>query len=316
MKIIVQVDGGAARGYLPLVAMEWLESATKISFNSRTDLLCGTSTGSIICGSLAAGVTASELRRTYEEKTPYLFKKRFILNPFRWAKGMFDRKKFINVINHTLDKYAIKQRGDTRKLKNLDNTYMSTAYDLVDEHTMFFKSDASKDAYLDLTDVIAWSALSAAGYFGAIDAQIAGKWHRFNDGGQGVKNCTLLDCIDETEIRGWDKEECIIISFGCGYPKRGRNYKYVKKWGTFRQAWDYIFGGQTREEVTYDQVRRALARSDRKDNLHIFRLDMELPEKVLDFGYRNVSELHRLSKEYINQRTMRELVNMLREKLG
>jgi patatin-like phospholipase/acyl hydrolase len=200
MKIIVQNDGGAARGLIELIGMHHIEQKVGIDFRKIAALFSGTSTGSLVCGCIAAGVSVFNLLITYTKYIPLLFKGRKFFNPRRWSKGVFDRKPFLKVINETLDKYAVKDNKKGRKLKDLVKPYMSTAYDLVEERTMFFKSMMAKDAYLDLVDVMSWSALSAANYFGAIDAVIREVWHRFQDGGQGIKNCTLLDCIDECEM--------------------------------------------------------------------------------------------------------------------
>jgi hypothetical protein len=317
MKIIVQADGGAARGYFILMGMEHIEGQTNLVFTKHPALLSGTSTGTLICGCLAAKVEANALLAKYTKYIPRLFKKRKIINPRRWSKGVFDRKPFLKVINETLDEYAPEDNKKELRLKDLLLSFMATAYSLDEDRTMFFKSNDPKDGYIKLIDVMAWSALSAANYFGSIAAKVRDVLHVFQDGGQGIKNCTLLDCIDECEIRGWAyQEECIILSFGCGYTKRGRDAKKVKRWGIFKQIKDYLVGGQARDEATFDQIRRAKARAKRNKNLTVFRFDVEISKKMADFDYRNVEGLIKKGTEYCLTQEMENAVIYLKKKLG
>jgi patatin-like phospholipase/acyl hydrolase len=294
MRILLQIDGGAARGYLPVCALEAIEQELGKPILSVTDLMSGTSTGSIITGCLAAGVPVKQIKNMYEKKIPELFKGRFVLNPFRYFKGVFDRDKFVKALKSILEHYGtIDNKFRLYDIKN--TTYMSTAYDLISDRTMFFKSDAVHDAYLSIVDVISWSALSAVYYFGKIKTIVSGKWRVFQDGGQGIKNCTLSDCLDEYEKR-WPTEECLIISLGCGYSNKVNTLKEVEKWGVIDQIKAFL--GQARNESTTDQVRRALDRANRNNKLSVFRIDLAMADKYLDFMFCDMTKLQDLSKKY------------------
>lgn len=312
MKIILQIDGGAARGYLPLCALSKIENEIKKPIISVIDLMSGTSTGSIICGCLSAGIPVKSVKHMYEEKIPALFKPRFILNPFRYVKGVFDRSKFIAVLKSMFNTYSAIDKKN-RMFDIRGTVYMSTAYDLVSDRTLFFKSDSLQDAYLSIIDVISWSALSAAYYFDKMTALVSGKWRVFQDGGQGIKNCTLMDCVDEYEQR-WPNETCTIISLGCGYSKKVNTFNDVKTWGLIDQV--KAFFGQARNESTKDQVRRALHRAERNPKLSVYRIDLGLEEKCLEFTFADINTLKILGDIYCKDKNIQRVIESISSSLN
>ncbi|MCB0654928.1 MAG: patatin-like phospholipase family protein [Saprospiraceae bacterium] len=87
-KRILSLDGGGIRGVLTLGFLERMESILRKQHNNPDLLLCdyfdligGTSTGSIIAGCLAIGMSASEIKKSYLELGNVIFgKKKGVLN--------------------------------------------------------------------------------------------------------------------------------------------------------------------------------------------------------------------------------------------
>jgi patatin-like phospholipase/acyl hydrolase len=69
---ILSIDGGGVRGLLVTVLLQQLEMGLP-GWRDRTDLLAGTSTGGIIALGLAKGLTPTDLRHLYYDKSPAIF---------------------------------------------------------------------------------------------------------------------------------------------------------------------------------------------------------------------------------------------------
>ncbi len=69
---ILSLDGGGVRGLLSAVLLEQLDSRVP-GWRDKVDLLAGTSTGGIIALGLAKGLTPTELRTFYYDKSPEIF---------------------------------------------------------------------------------------------------------------------------------------------------------------------------------------------------------------------------------------------------
>ena len=156
MKKILQIDGGGIRGIIPAVICAAVEEETGRKICEMFDLITGTSTGSIIGGALAAGVEAEKIKQMYVSDGTKLFKKRI---PFPWnlLRVKYARKPFLKMLEAII--------GDV-KMSQLNTRYMATAFNLCSRRTHFIKSWDENDAQFTLSDVISWSALSAAYYFG------------------------------------------------------------------------------------------------------------------------------------------------------
>ena len=153
-----------------------------------------------------------------------------ITNPFytRVFKPKFDREPFIKKFNQIMATATPYKKPDVT-IGDIPNSilFMATAYNLCSYKTEFVKSDDPNCFGLKLSDVITWSALSAAFYFGKVDAPDyqwifrdsdtpPGKKNIpprlplktgavFQDGGQGTQNCTLAFALTEIFSRWNDK---------------------------------------------------------------------------------------------------------------
>lgn len=76
-KRILSIDGGGIRGIIPLCALVKLEQQLQQPIHEHFSFVAGTSTGAIIAGALATGMTAERCLQLYRE----LGKEVFVLNP-------------------------------------------------------------------------------------------------------------------------------------------------------------------------------------------------------------------------------------------
>lgn len=250
MKRGLVIDGGGLKGIIPATVIEHIENKEGKPIYEMFDLICGTSTGSVIGGVLSSGVPGSIIRKLYYETVPGLFTPRNRFLPKNWfIAEKYDRDPFINLL---------KRETHWMKLKNARTLFLTTAFNLCSGRTHFIHSDDTSENTYSMTDVISWSALSAALYFGKIcvgdfkwqyhkpDGQIVNKVGAvFQDGGQGTQNSPVTAAIIEMVSR-WKNEDIDILSIGCGDQDDLITYDKAKKTGVIKQVQSYF--GQARSE--------------------------------------------------------------------
>ncbi|MEY4589364.1 MAG: hypothetical protein RL497_1440 [Pseudomonadota bacterium] len=304
-KIILQVDGGGLLGVTPARVLAELEKQLRAKTNNNLylrdvfNLCCGTSTGAIITGLVAAGVDAENIANFYTKDGVALFNNsknnlltRVFINP------KFKRNDFLNVLDRVLTTSSPYKNADiTLGMLPKTQSLITTAYNLCSHKTHFIKSTDADDANIKLRDVIAWSALSAAFYFGKINVpdfswnqldnstppkRTAMRGAVFQDGGQGTQNCTLDYALTEILANNWgdNGEPIIILSLGTGSPTKNTSYENAKNISDFGQAMKYI-AGQARDESTTIQEMAARYVQLKRPNIKLYRLDYEAKE---DYG--------------------------------
>ena len=75
MKRALVIDGGGLKGIIPAIVCKKIEEREKKPIHELFDLICGTSTGAVIGGTLAAGVSAADIADLYITKVPKFFTK-------------------------------------------------------------------------------------------------------------------------------------------------------------------------------------------------------------------------------------------------
>lgn len=280
MTRILQIDGGGVRGIIPAIILADIEQKVGKPIHEIFDLITGTSTGSVIGGSLAFGVDAAILRDLYLSEVPKLFKRRSLWNPRNWFREKYDRTGF----QEKLQIYLGDQTMSGAKTK-----YMATAFNLSSQRTHFLKSWDESDAKWSIVDVISWSALSAALYFGKINesnydwtfTSAAGDTENktgasFQDGGQGINNCTLGFDLDECLANDW-RDDVFIFSIGTGQVEMYMPYSKTAKTGYVKQMIDFIF--QARDESVKSQFLAAKYVTDHRNDYNLCRLDVSITKK-------------------------------------
>lgn len=255
MKRVLVIDGGGMKGIIPAFVVEAIESKEGRSCYNIFDLICGTSTGSVIGGVLAAGVHGDIIRKLYCETVPKLFTPRNRFNPLTWNKPeKYDRQPFIDEID---------RRINCCKFSDCKTLFLTTAFNLCSNRTHFLHSDDPTENYYGLSSVISWSALSAALYFGKIcvadypwkhftpAGEVVKKVGAvFHDGGQGTQNSPVTAAIIEA-IGRWPGEEIEILSIGCGDQDIIVDYEKARKTTFVRQIASFF--GQARTESSVVQ---------------------------------------------------------------
>lgn len=282
MKRALVIDGGGLKGIIPATVCKKIEEKEGKAICKVFDLICGTSTGSVIGGTLAAGVKAANIAELYITKVPKFFTKRNRLLPKNWGKPEFyDRVPFM---------VELGEQTQYVSLSDVKTLFVSTAFNLCSKRTHFIHSDDPCENIYSLTDVISWSALSAALYFGKIcvpgfiwshftpeGEEIRREGAVFQDGGQGTQNSPVTVAVYEM-LRRWRNEDMEVISLGCGDQDPLMDYKQAAKTGIISQIKSYL--GQARNESGIIQHIGAEALDACWNNFSFRRLNCTIPEKI------------------------------------
>jgi hypothetical protein len=181
MKTILCVDGGGIRGIIPLACLVQLEKQEGKPASDLFDMVAGTSTGAIIAGGIALGLSARGLLALYRD----LARKAFQRLPW-W-------QVLLNLGNHRYSNAFIAQQleeiGALRQLNELTKDVLITAKNMDSSRTDFFVRDGpgntSSWGTISLKDAIL-ASIAAPTYFPAHQAQVRGEKFTWVDGGVGV----------------------------------------------------------------------------------------------------------------------------------
>ena len=224
--IAIAIDGGGMRGVIPIRALMKLESVMGIPLSQMAGLVAGTSTGSIICAGLAAGLGAGQMFQLYQELGKSVFRRSLRSLVWPLTRYRYPAKPLRIALQEALGNLRMGELWDNNG-PNMD--LVITAYDLTLNRTRFIKP--WKPEYADWPLVDALLASSAVPtYFPVVDG-------RYVDGGVGsYSNPCYVAAYEARFCLGWKPEETTLISLGTG---RARNGMLPGKANSFR-AWDWI----------------------------------------------------------------------------
>jgi len=272
MKRILVLDGGGAKGLIPLSVLKVLEKTISKRTAQEFDLIVGSSVGAVGGGLLSSGrISAGTLRDTMYSSMFDIFKKRFripLLQP------IYSRKP----IQDLLDTYILGMR-----MKQCATKFMATSVDIAqDGRTHFFKSWENKDGELNLTDVVLRSG-AAPLYFGTmVDEETKRVWM---DGGCGSMNAPIMQAFVESMRQDWlFKEHVHVLSLGCGQAKQGVGFSKAKNFKNIRQVLTYmnpIEGGIARTEIAKLQEEWMSTFCENRLEVSFQRIEMyDMPKKI------------------------------------
>lgn len=213
-RFLLSVDGGGIRGVIPATVLRKLEEQTGKPARETFDFLAGTSTGAIIAGGLAAGISAARIRNIYLERAPEIFSGNSTINFIqRVVRGhMYSTKKLNDVL--------AEEAGDARDWTFSDSPVdlLVTAKAVKDGEPWYFVKDdrrhERKTAGFNIVDCVTASC-AAPTYFKPWPIEPIGD---LVDGGVGVAGNPVyqaaIEAFDYAE--GYTPEETTIVSLGTG----------------------------------------------------------------------------------------------------
>ena len=230
---ILSIDGGGIRGIIPAKFLEELENQIQIvepnkKLYEHFDLICGTSTGSILAIGIALGIPAKELVEFYKVNAKSIFP--------RWYLKVLPRKSRVlvtsiysnDVLREKLkEAYTAANNGKEPLINDLKTSVCIPTFNGGMGEINVLKTkhhdDYTKDYKLPAHEV-ALSSASAPVYFPPNSFNYSnelGSGHYVNmiDGGIFANNPALIGLLEATDKLGYDFADISIVSVGTGKGK-------------------------------------------------------------------------------------------------
>ena len=211
-RALLSIDGGGIRGIIPLCALIELEKQIGKKAREVFSFIAGTSTGAIITGGLAAGLSAEEILQLYQALGTKVFQ--FDLPGFVFSLGSFRyRSKPLAEMMRPYFKDVV--------LNDLPVDVMVTATRVSDGKPWYFVRDnpcnAGVTGKMTLVDCVTASA-AAPTYFEPYDVPGVGP---SVDGGVGIAGNPIYQaCVEAfyySTPGSYIPAETLVVSLGTGY---------------------------------------------------------------------------------------------------
>jgi uncharacterized protein len=243
---ILTIDGGGIRGIIPAIWLDQFEGELNEKGKSlRTcfDLICGTSTGSILAAAICSGISMSEIISLFEEKGPRIFQ--------GGPKGIsiFNSKR-AKYNSYSLSK-ALSDKLENRQVHDAYPDICIPAYDIENRRSVLFRSYDRPTR-----DVALWQACLASSaaptFFPPVDLKIGKARHIFVDGGVVANNpcaVAIAEAIGIRKLQSLTPDlDVSIISLGTGGSTRNLASRGKRPAGWFDWApsiLDVMFDGSS-----------------------------------------------------------------------
>jgi uncharacterized protein len=211
-RILLSIDGGGIRGIIPLCMLVELEKQTGRAARDVFSFMAGTSTGSIIAGGLAVGLSAEHMLDLYQQ----LGTKVFNLDVWGFITNLGSFRYRTKPLATLLQSYY----GDVA-LNDLPVDVLLPATRVSDGKAWYFVRDnpcnGSRTGTLKLVDCVAASS-AAPTYFDPWDVPTVGPCV---DGGVGIAGNPIYQaCVEAfyySEPGKYNPADTIVVSLGTGH---------------------------------------------------------------------------------------------------
>ncbi len=223
--LAIAIDGGGIRGVMVTKALTMLEAELGQPLYESARLYAGTSTGSIISASLAAGFTAQQIHDLYLRLGSVIFRPSWRTVFFPLTRYRYPSKPLEKALHDQLGDRKMKDYWKDLALRDV----VITSFDVLQNATCFIKP--WKLQYQD------WSVVRAVLASSSVPTYFPPVEDRYVDGGVGsYANPCYLAAYEAEFCLGWKPEETTLLSLGTG-----RSPNPVKPGDPSRfQAWDWL----------------------------------------------------------------------------
>ena len=282
---ILALDGGGARGIYGAQVLARLETALDAPIRDYFDLIAGTSTGSILAGAAAAGISLADIVKLFESEAPRIFRKR----PLITSLSMLWRSRYSRrTLDDVLQRYV-----PQLTLGEVSTPLLITSADLATGGVHVFKSSYladlgepyERDGDVLLKDAILASC-AAPTFFDPKEVNS----HLLTDGGLWANNPSIIALTEALSKFDRRVEEVRVLSIGTGqFPnmyRRRRCWGLLTGWGRDKLI-SYTLGLQS--QASTNMARLVLGE-------HYLRLDPTIEAWQLD-DTRHMSNLKALADD-------------------
>ncbi len=230
---VISATGGGIRGVISAIVLAEIEKRAGKPIAQISDLICGTSTGSLIaCGLTMPSkedptkplYSAQDIVNLYEREGKKIFSNSFI-SRLRKLRPLHEPKYSANNIEDVLRRYF----GNAKLSETLCNVLISS-YEIEKRFAFFFKSSkARKDKTYDfyLRDICR-SSSAAPTYFKPHN--ISDKYFLIDGAMASVNNPAMCGYV-EALCNCKEDKDVLVISLGTGSLNKPYKYSQAKGWG-------------------------------------------------------------------------------------
>ncbi len=230
---ILCLDGGGIRGLYSAQMLKRMKKDCNIDFYNDFDLIVGTSTGSILAGSIVKQIDIDNVISLYENKGKDIFKKRWLSQI-----GLFASKYNPNPLKEQLQIiFENTTLGDIEKPLLINATDIGNSTQFVFKTTFNKQKDSNgntkelvRDKGILLSDAILASS-SAPIFF---PPHKVGNF-LLADGGLWANSPVLVALAEAKKIFQTEPKDVVIVSIGTGVEEN--DYHINTKWWGFLTGW-------------------------------------------------------------------------------
>ena len=211
---ILSIDGGGFKGVYSAYILKEMEEKLGVHWENHFDMFAGTSTGSILAGGLACGISAKELHTLYVKHGYDIFTKKWHskINIFGLNKALassYSRTPLKNILQKT---FKNKRLGQIKKPLIIPTVDLTKGGVFLRKSS--YDSEFTRDKEVLVSDAIL-SSCAAPTFFDPHES--APYLHA--DGGLWANNPSLVAAIDAKRRLGINLEDMRILSIGTGTSK-------------------------------------------------------------------------------------------------
>ncbi|MBL0128319.1 MAG: patatin-like phospholipase family protein [Flavobacteriales bacterium] len=244
---VLAIDGGGIRGilaakFLASMEAELQRQGKEPRLRHHFDLICGTSTGSIIALALALDIPAQDIVELYRNNARRIFCKR----SFGWVWSKYSRKPLERLVREV---YRRKGTVDPCII-DLETRVCIPAYDLLTAAPRVFKTPHAPQLFRDQHIPAYMAALASAAaptYFNPYTSSypdiLTGAEEQFQlkvDGGVFANNPALTGLIEAHRGLGVDLKNIRLLSIGTGRSTYSES-RQRSFWGIFPKPWGRLY---------------------------------------------------------------------------
>ena len=223
--VALAIDGGGIKGIIATRALSLLEDYLQKGSPGIFQLLAGTSTGAIISGGIACGLSARKMTLLYRELGKHVFRKNWRALFYPISRYLYPHEPLEEILKNHLGDRTMGELWNMEAPLDL----VITTFDLVTNQTRFIKP--WKEEYQN------WSLVNSILASCSVPTFFPVKDGRYVDGGVGsYANPCYLAAYEAIFCLEWDPAETTLISLGTG---RGP-HKMVAGQADHYYAWQWI----------------------------------------------------------------------------
>lgn len=304
---ILSIDGGGVRGLIPAIWLEHLEKQLGEPLYKHFDLIVGTSTGSILAASIAAGYPASQAVAFYKQYASTVFP------PAKPANLLGRLREWYRRLQHPKHSGAglaavLEEVFDPLTLADVKTSVMLTTFNLLNRRALMLKSWQAKHKHLKLSAACRASS-AAPTYFPAHELDIGHARLPLVDGGVIAGSPSAVGLTEAVRLnrahnRHHSFDQYIVVSLGTGVTNSPITAAQGKTWGLRHWAaplFEIVFDG-SRQVADYHC--HHLLGAER-----YFRLQIPLEglaEEFDDASPENMNSVAALAEHWLQQAQGRE----------